>query len=339
MPQDDGAAKQKPSEKEAGKPAAAPPVIELAYKLFGLSLGGRLALFVVLALAGILIQFLLYFPGHRVLGFLIIAFAGIFMIGTSYTKVPKDLGFEEWRPVTENEFDRLLNNFTLMKKAKIPLVLRKKPARVVFFILAFFLIIFMLFLYSGSRNALPLTVVVDALLLLYPLFLSGNIQVHAPKEMEMKLDRFKTVIEEVKKTGPGTAVTPYFRFDKDSAGKLIPEDVRLMLEPKRRPADLIGAQLQISINKGPSGNVPYMYAVVLAQEEGPSFPRLKRLKWRLTYQGRGRDRVMISEEGKQDGFGYVVVRQPTDDGGYETTREQCIDLARLILHGMKELSE
>ncbi len=309
---------------------------ELAYKFFKLSLGGRLALFVSFVLIGIAIQFFFIFPGHMVLGFLIIGLSGMLMIGASYTKTPKDLGFEEWKPVTMKEFDRLLNNYAEIKKARIPLVLKKKPARAVFFVLALVMIFIFMFIYFSTERGGILVVGVDILLILYPLFLSGNILIHAPKDMEMKLDRFRAVIEDLSGT-EDTRVTPYFRFDKDSAGKLIPEDVRLMVEPKRKPADLIGAQLQVSINKGPNGPVPYMYAVILAQEGGSSISRMKKMQWSLKYEGRSRGRTMISEPGGAEGFGYIVVRQPTESGGYETNRAQCTELARLVLHGMKQL--
>jgi hypothetical protein len=198
------------------------------------------------------------------------------------------------------------------------------------------LIIFIIIFLINLRLRTLLIAVADILIMLYPLFLSGNIQLHAPKELSMKLDRFQAVIKDVRESGSETSITPYFRFDQDSAGQLIPEDVRLMMEPRRKPTDVIGAQMQITINKGPNGAVPYMYAVILAKREGSSFSRLKTMQWKLRY-GSGDEKVMIRETGEEENFSYLVIRQPTEGGGYSMNATECVELSRLVMHGLEQL--
>lgn len=312
-------------------------VKELDYLLFRLPIGTRLLLFGLCAFIGAALQFLLFFPFHTIVGFVFFVAAGFFMLGASYTKAPKDLGFEEWKPVTFKEFKRVENNFELVKTARLPIYLRKKAGRVFFIILASVSLFFLLFVLAGSGNYLVAVILFDLILMFYPLFMTGNIHLHTPKDLKMKMDRFHGVVEGLGGNGQETKITPYFRFDKDSEGRLIPEDVRLMIESKRKPADLIGAQLQVSINNGPKGAVPYMYAVILTKRGGKSFERLQKMDWTIRYGG-GQEKKMVTENGSEDEFAYLVVRQPTGGGGYHTTESQCIELARLVLHGMRLLS-
>lgn len=312
-------------------------VKELDYVLFRLPVRTRLLLFGLLALTGAAIQFLFFFPLHTVIGFVFFALAGLFVLGASYTKAPKDLGFEEWKPVTFNEFKRVEKNYELVKTARLPVYLRKKAGRSMFIFLCFASFLVLIFVLASSESAVFPVILFDILLLFYPLFLTGNILLHTPKELEMKTRGFHGVIDDLERSGQEVRITPYFRFDKDSKGRLIPEDVRLMIEPRRKPPDLIGAQLQVSINNGPKGAVPYMYAVILTKREGNSFERLRAMGWKLVYN-RGREKKMITETGFEDEFAYLVVRQPTESGGYNTTDSQCIELARLVLYGMQQLT-
>ena len=45
-----------------------------------------------------------------------------------------------------------------------------------------------------------------------------------------------------------------------------------MVEPRRKPADFLGAQFQVAVNNGPNGAVPYLYAVFLCRGKGPTYP-------------------------------------------------------------------
>ena len=109
--------------------------------------------------------------------------------------------------------------------------------------------------------------------------------------------------------GGDIIVTPYLRLDKDKEDHQIPEDIRLMVEPRRKPADFLGVQFQVAVNKGPNGAVPYLYSVFLCKGKGE------------TYQALSRERFgeYEREPGGDKEYGYVVVRQETSGTGYHTT--------------------
>ncbi len=297
----------------------------LEYRFFPLSPRVRFAVYAFCMLAGLFLQFIVYFPGHSAAGLILIGTGGLLMIGSTYSKVPKDLGFEEWKPVTEKEFTRVLRNYALVKQAKIPLILKKKEGMAVFIGIALVSFIFLGFFSIVSANAAFLVLALDISLFLYPLYLSGHVLAHAPKELELKMDRFAAVMGlQEKLREKQIRITPYLRFDKDSEGNHIPEDVRLMLEPKGRPDDLVGIQLQMTINNGPNGAVPYMYAVVICRGRGQSYQVLRNVSWRIP------ERPLTMEEGEEGDFTFLVIRQTTDNGGYHTTAGNCTALAEEI---------
>jgi hypothetical protein len=159
----------------------------------------------------------------------------------------------------------------------------------------------------------------------FPLFASGLIRLWQPTEMTMKVQTFSAILDE--SPGEAFAMTPYIRFDKDKEGRQIPEDVRFMLELRRNPEDFVGVQFQIAINSGPNGKVPYMYAVFICRGEGPSFLRISAMDF---------DSFVKETEPDQD-YSTVVIRQPTESGGYHTTAANCRRLFLAVLARLNEL--
>ena len=82
-----------------------------------------------------------------------------------------------------------------------------------------------------------------------------------------------------------------------------------MVEPRRKPADFLGVQMQVAVNKGPDGNVPYMYSVFLCKGKGRTYEALSTERFG-EYE---------HEPGGDTEYGYVVVRQKTSGTGYQTT--------------------
>lgn len=297
----------------------------LEYRFFPIPPAPRFLLYAVIAAAGLFFQFIVYFPGHAAAGIVIIALGGLLMLGSTYTKIPRDLGFEDWKPVTDKEFQRVSKNYSLVRKAKIPVFLQKKAGISAFAVLVGISCTLLGFISVWTETIVFFLLGIDIAALLYPLFLSGHVNVHAPKELELKMERFQAVTglqEELKKSG--LTITPYFRFDKDSEGRHIPEDVRLMLEPKWKPEDLIGIQLQITINNGPNGAVPYMYAVCICRGKGKSYSFLENCPWSTS------ETSVIVETGDEGEFAFLILRQATENGGYHTTGENCRFLVRRI---------
>ena len=101
-----------------------------------------------------------------------------------------------------------------------------------------------------------------------------------------------------------------------------------MYELKRPSSDLVGIQVQASINNGPDGDVPYMYAVVLTKgKSGPSFKAAERVK----------PKGYEVEPGGDEEYGTVVIRQKTGGSGYETSPEECVQLREICLKLLKEM--
>jgi hypothetical protein len=286
------------------------------FRFFKLSLPSRLILAGGLFAAGIALE--LAIPTRYYLPGLILVLAGWLPLSLkAATNKPDDQGLEEWRPVPMSEVDRLDDSLRESKK------LAKKTRSVASGLaLGLGLPAFLLAHHVAwvMERAGAAFVVVNAAALLVPALLFGRVKVFTPSEITMKMPCFRALLGE--KLPEGIAVAPYIRFDKDKSGADVPEDLRLLLELKRPPADLVGVQLQAAINKGPNGAVPYMYAVVLTKgRAGKSYDVAQRVK----------SPGFEVEPGGDEDYGTVVMRQGTDDGGYQTSPADCKKLLKLCV--------
>ncbi|MDX9898281.1 MAG: hypothetical protein RBT62_05135 [Spirochaetia bacterium] len=255
--------------------------------------------------------------GSTIVGLPLIAVAWFLLALKGTTNKPKDQGLEEWRAVTDGEVARIADSIARSKKLRASLV--GKMILSVFFVLAMVFVYF-IFLVADSRMSL---LILDAGLFLIPGLFFGSVKAHVPPELDMKLSSFVAAMDVPRPQG--FVLTPYLRFDKDDQNRDVPEDLRLMLEPRRKPEDLVGIQFQVSINKGANGNVPYMYAVVLTKgRNGPSHAAFKTLK----------ARGFEVEAGGNDEYGTVVIRQVTEGGGYHTTGKDCSSLMSMMLKAL-----
>lgn len=86
-----------------------------------------------------------------------------------------------------------------------------------------------------------------------------------------------------------------------------------MVEPRRKPEDFLGVQLQVALKNGPNGTVPYLYAVFHCRGKGPTFEAVSGMDFG----------DLIGEIAGDDEYGYVVVRQQTSGGGCRTDAGGC----------------
>ena len=228
----------------------------------------RLLIFAGLVGGGLILQlFERHFFG---LGTLAMLLGSFFALSKSFNNKPVDLGFEDWKPVTKLEYNRIKENFDQTKKVNIPWFF--KPA---FGITVIVLVVsgaFVLLFFDVTEGLL--LIVLDTTLILYAPSFTGAVKLWTPWDLRMKMNSINPVLIEAEAAGKDLIVTPYLRFDKDKENRQIPEDIRLMLEPRRKPADFVGVQIQVAINNGPNGAVPYMYAVFLCKGQGPTYTRL-----------------------------------------------------------------
>ena len=294
----------------------------MTYTIKGIPISLRLILFFLVEAAGILIQILL--QGGVIPGTIVMAAGWILVFARGYSNRPKDLGYEEWKPVSSQEFQRIKTNIASTKKLRLPLYYRPIGfLTVILFLIAAVIVSY--FLAAASGNALPFLAVLDTVMVLFPLFTSGLIKLWKPAEMTMKVQTFTAILDE--SPGKAFAMTPYIRFDKDKEGRQIPEDVRFMLELRRNPEDFVGVQFQIAINNGPNGKVPYMYAVFLCRGEGPTFHRISNMDFGS----------FITEKEADPEHSTVVIRQPTKNQGYHTTSSDCRRLFLAVLSRLNAL--
>jgi len=276
--------------------------MEMKFLIPGLPLALRLLLFGGIAGAGIGLQLLLPNLGGRLLGLLVLGLADLLVWAGSYSNKPRDLGQEDWQP------------------SPLHTGCRGIGLRVVFGSRAFF---------TGVELGSPALafLFLDLFVLLLPFGLSGNVQLFTPALLQQKLAGLRAVIDG-QAADADLVLTPYLRLDRDQEGRQIPEDVRLMLEPRRKPSDFLGVQLQMAVNKGPRGEGPYCYAVFRCRGQGPTYRRLADQTDYGTY---------LHEAGGDAEYGHVVVRQPTTGTGYHTTPADCVRLSELVRRCLRDL--
>jgi hypothetical protein len=286
------------------------------FRFFKLSLGSRLILAGAFFVAGVEIQI----ASSTFNGLPVAALGWLFLMLRSATNKPDDRGLEQWRPVPVSEIDRLDDGLRQSKD------LRKKTRNWADTL--------------GLRLGLPLLIGfravtafadredywlagLDFAFFLVPAIFFGRIKVFAPPAIEMKMPCFRAFLS--KKLPEAMAVAPYVRFDKDKSGADIPEDLRMLVELKRPPADLVGVQIQAAINHGPAGNVPYLYAVVLSKgRSGCSYQTAEQLQ----IPG-------YLVDAKTDGdYGTVVIRQE----GYATGPDDCVELQRICVEVLTSIA-
>ncbi|MFH2116393.1 MAG: hypothetical protein ABIJ86_17970 [Spirochaetota bacterium] len=277
-------------------------MMEIQFTRFKLGLSSRFTIAACCYAASILVQVQFGFlPG------LVFILAGWLFLGIKpTTNKPKDQGLEEWRAVSDTEITRIVDNLKASKKIRAVIIGRKALR-----ILGAFGLVFIVFLLAPISLVVSMAAFNFALFSV-PAFYFGKVSIFIPSDLDLKIPGFMTLLNASRPAGQ--VLTPYLRFDKDEEGRDVPEDIRFMLEPKRKPDDLVGIQFQSSINNGANGKVPYMYAVVLC-----------RGKTGLTYEyfSRLSTRIFIVEAGGDSEYGTIVVRQKTGGTGYHTKNGDC----------------
>ena len=286
------------------------PTVTAGFRFFRMGPAARIILAGALFALGAAVQ-----VGVGVLPGTLVILTGWIPLGLRrVTNKPKDQGLEKWKPVGAAEVDRLLDAFAKARKLR-----RSSGGRSVLRVLAGVLLMISVPISFGISGGAGL-VALDSLLFLFPAVFFGKVRVFTPGLIAQKLLGFEAIRSEP--LPEGWVLTPYIRFDEDEEGQDIPEDLRFLLEPKKKSGDLVGVQFQTAINNGANGPVPYMYAVVLTRgRKGPAYESLR------DFSARGFE----VERGGDDEYGTVVIRQSTGGGGYHTKPDQCRKLFRLAV--------
>jgi hypothetical protein len=289
-----------------------------AFAFFKLGKSSRLAVAAGCFATGALIQTL--FPWGTLPGFALIAAGWAPLALKPVTNKPADQGLEQWRPVSMAEVDRLADKIRHSKES------RMKSLGGTFGSVALSALLLVCAAAASAIGRRPALLFADAFLFLVPALFFGALKVFVPPLLDLKMPCFQALFEE--KASDDLVLTPYFRFDKDKEGKDVPEDLRVMVEPKRKPADFVGVQIQAAVNKGPNGQVPYLYAVFLTEGKGESYRRL------LPSRPRGYE----VERGGDEKYGSIVLRQETSGTGYATKPSDCARLYGRVAEGLAALA-
>jgi hypothetical protein len=293
----------------------------MTYYVRGIPFLLRIILFALVELIGIIVQIII--PGGFFPGIIIMAAGWILLWAKNYDNRPKDQGFEDWKPASVNEVERIRSNINRSKQTKLPVYFNPTARNAAVFIFLGALIVSFFIAASAGFNRLFI-IILDAFIVAVPLLFSGLVKLWVPAELSMKMDTFTSILDI--SLPKDLKLTPYIRFDKDKEGRKIPEDLRFLLEKSRMPEDLVGAQFQIAVNNGPNGKVPYMYAVFICRGKGPSFQRISQDDFNR----------FIKETGGDDEYGTIVIRQPTENGGYHTDDKDCKRLYRTVATSLSE---
>lgn len=280
-----------------------------------LGLSSRLALAGGLFSAGAILQVL--FPWGLVPGFVFIVAGYLPLRLKPITNKPADQGLEEWRAVSMSEIDKLADT---LRESKAVFGKSVGGALLMAFISGIVAVLAGVFLAVKPNISLLLA---DGILFMVPAMYFGRVKAFVPHILSLKMPCFQAVFGE---KVPGFAVvTPYLRFDKDENGRDVPEDIRIMVEPRRKPDDFVGIQMQAALNKGPNGEVPYLYAVFLTKGKGETYRKLAGLR---------ADGYEI-EAGGDDSYGSIVMRQDTSGTGYGTKPSDCVRLFDVVCEVLK----
>jgi len=292
--------------------------MDIRFSRFKLGLGSRLVAAGALYAAAVALQIGL---SSLLPGLPLAALAWMLLAVKPVTNKPADLGLEEWRAVSDAEVLRIADTIKEAKKARVRLAGPAGLGVLALVALGAAALISRVMLPPASLAFLDLG------LFLIPGFFFGRVSVFIPGELGMKLSGFLVLMNAPRIEG--FALTPYLRFDKDKEERDIPEDLRMLLEPKRKDTDLVGVQFQTSINNGANGRVPYMYAVVLTRGRAGQAHR--------AFSGL-RLNGFVVEAGGDEQYGTVVIRQATEAGGYHTDDSDCMKLYERVVDGLRRLS-
>jgi hypothetical protein len=220
------------------------------------------------------------------------------------------------------EFDRIKSNLQLTRQKRFSVIYRSG-----FGVFIAIVLLVGALIVRGADLLLGSIVCIDALVLLIPFLFTGNIKLWTPQELAFRMRVFEPILSSAPAEGGDIIVTPYLRLDKNKEGQQIPEDIRLMVEPRRKPSDFLGVQMQVAVNKGPNGNVPYLYSVFLCKGKGKSYETLSSMRFG----------DYVKEPGGDKEYSYVVVRQKTSGTGYHTTDADVRRLYEMVKEKLGEM--
>lgn len=237
-------------------------------------------------------------------------------------------GKREWERVTPEEYARVKALVEAGRRwARRDLFgINNAAGCGMFLLLAIVLLGVLLVLFSEREHGLVRVFALDAGLFLCLTFFVGTRKAWTPGDLIVKIDVLSRFLQrQAAAPTPRLTFQPMMEVQKGAKDKQLPLDARLMVTVDNSPADLLGLQIQCSINRVNNTAFPYVYAVIIARK---AFNLVGRLQ-----NARPHPKDLLSFEQGDDEVDVAVLRQKTTKtSGYHT---KPADQDRIVDHAVQ----
>ncbi len=321
----------------------------------------RILLMIVLAAVG----FVLQWSVSIAIGWVLVLFASLLGVMASRNNAPKLQRGPEWKTVTIKEFETLLATLgeSLDVKRAGSMYSLSSPAGCFTLLVSLAAVVFTAnYLHQiltpqvsfwsllppvASGGSLGVAFLIDAGILLLPLWLGGQVSSWEPSDLRVKIQQLLPMYQSLSQSEE-LEMQPQMLLSKTAHG-MVPTDVKLMIQLNGSPESFYGIQVQTTMNTVQGTRYPYTYAVLVAK---PEFGLLKRVPPLLSKSGGGllaglgqdknakreagipRYGNMLVESKSESDVHIAVIRQPTPGQGYTTSAAQ----AAAVIHAALQLA-
>ncbi len=286
----------------------------------------RLIIISILLLLGLSLQLVMNF---WIGAFALISATALSLI-RGYRDKPALTGPEQWSQVTPDEYKKVKNKQNELKRWDLDLFDITNPLGGFFFaIVACICLVIWVFLEPGSTLANYWRI--DCIVLLVPHWITGVRSFLRQDRLIIKINVLERMIE-LLSSPSDIQVLPMLATRQTKEKGTIPTDARLMVRFLNAPDYFLGLQIQISINSVQGNDYPYLYCVLIAQENARLFSRQKEI---LTKNYRN---ILLEQKNSDEVDVLVIRQQTTKTSGYHTNLSACrfivqttIEIARTLL--------
>lgn len=167
-------------------------------------------------------------------------------------------------------------------------------------------------------------IIIDAVILILPLWFSGIRRMMGPKKLGIKVDIIKSMEEffrSIKQNGE--IFKPALLLARDKRGASIPKDSRFTITFENMPEGFYGIQAQINLNKVEASTYPYFYCVIAAKKGFGLMNHVKNIP--------ENEKVIVNYEEDNDAEVIVIRQYTTNSSGYHTNTTDCKRILELSL--------
>jgi hypothetical protein len=286
-----------------------------------LSYSKRMLLYIFLILIGFLVQILMLraWPGA-----VFLLFATILTLVKGYDSRVRMSTFNVDSRWTQVDMDRICQIEELDKKAtnwdRDALDISNSIGCFVFIlVLIGLLIMLMTFVFNPSLQLIAVIIVVDAAILILPLWFNGIRRILKQNNLGIKVDIIKQMERYFQTTikKEGENFVPSLLLATDKSGKSVPKDCKFTITYDNMPDTFYGVQAQINLNIVEGISYPYFYCVI-ATEHGFGLSRYVEQIKKLVPRN-----IKIEYDEDKNAEVIVIRQHTTKTSGYHTKIPTC----------------